>query len=334
MFVIDQPTRHAMQGAVVGDALGFHVEAAPAEKVAVLAELIASQRENLDFSALETFPLTDWQTGETYTSGQISDDSQTMLALMAAYEAYPAEETAAMEAFAGRLSTLFTEKRLVGYGRTTEAALKNLAHVSWRESGCPDRATNGGAMRVAPLGVALRADKARVWEQACLQARVTHAHPVAQMASGLVALAAARAALREDIASFLPSLCNDFIAFSTRQGWEEHLRAFAPLLACLEQPFAAARAEILALDAVANSSSASGLSTWAPSTAVWAIGCFLETPDDYFQTIANSISAGGDTDTAAALAGALTAAHTQPDLERFTQWVHDRVGALEMLQPC
>jgi ADP-ribosylglycohydrolase len=60
-----------------------------------------------------------------------------------------------------------------------------------------------------------------------------------------------------------------------------------------------------------------------PSVA-WSLYAFLRTPDDYWAVVRTAIAVGGDTDTMAAMAGALAGAHLgaavlpQPLLERLT----------------
>jgi ADP-ribosylglycohydrolase len=52
-----------------------------------------------------------------------------------------------------------------------------------------------------------------------------------------------------------------------------------------------------------------GISAFAISSVLWSLYSFLKTPNDYWETICTAISAGGDTDTTAAMAGAISGAY-------------------------
>jgi ADP-ribosylglycohydrolase len=44
-------------------------------------------------------------------------------------------------------------------------------------------------------------------------------------------------------------------------------------------------------------------------SVLWSLYSFLRSPDDYWQTIRTAIAVGGDVDTTAAMAGAISGAH-------------------------
>ena len=47
-------------------------------------------------------------------------------------------------------------------------------------------------------------------------------------------------------------------------------------------------------------------------SVVWSLYAFLRTPDDYWATVCTAIGVGGDTDTLAAIAGAISGARLGP----------------------
>jgi ADP-ribosylglycohydrolase len=51
-----------------------------------------------------------------------------------------------------------------------------------------------------------------------------------------------------------------------------------------------------------------GISAFVTPSVVWSLYAFLRSPDDYWATICTAIRVGGDTDTMAAIAGALSGA--------------------------
>ena len=51
-----------------------------------------------------------------------------------------------------------------------------------------------------------------------------------------------------------------------------------------------------------------GISTFVTPSVAWSLYAFLRSPDDYWTTICTAIGVGGDTDTMAAMAGAISGA--------------------------
>jgi poly(ADP-ribose) glycohydrolase ARH3 len=147
---------------------------------------------------------------------------------------------------------------------------------------------NGAAMRVAPVGLMFRHDVELLWEQAKLSALPTHVHPLgiegAQLLALAVGLASTTAALnREEFFRALSERCHSIqysgpLHRASRVGNEKDLALF-------------------------------GNGIEATSSVVTAIACFGLTPNSYEQTIGNAILLGGDTDTIAAMAGAISGAY-------------------------
>jgi ADP-ribosylglycohydrolase len=52
-----------------------------------------------------------------------------------------------------------------------------------------------------------------------------------------------------------------------------------------------------------------GISAFVTPSVLWSLYAFLRSPDDYWETICSAIGVGGDTDTMAAIAGAISGAH-------------------------
>lgn len=52
-----------------------------------------------------------------------------------------------------------------------------------------------------------------------------------------------------------------------------------------------------------------GISPFVTGSVLWSLYAFLRTPEDYWKTICTAIVAGGDVDTTAAMAGAISGAH-------------------------
>ncbi len=147
---------------------------------------------------------------------------------------------------------------------------------------------NGAAMRVAPVGLLFSDDLGRVVEQAERSARPTHTHPWgiegAQLMAVAVALAARRPAL--DRTQFYREL----LGRCRSEEYEWQLEVAAGLKSY-------------------QSPGVLGNSLEAHRSVVTAIACFTLSPSSYEGAVARAIGQGNDTDTLAAMAGALSGAH-------------------------
>lgn len=180
-----------------------------------------------------------------------------------------------------------------GYGRGARLVIEAMAEGGdWRgiaSSHFPGGSYgNGAAMRVAPVGLVFGADLDRVAEEARLSALPTHVHPLGIEGAQLLALAVALA-LRPgplDRKAFYRELRRR--ATTEEFGW--HLKVAARL-----RP--------------GDSLASLGSSLEAHRSVVTAIACFTSSPTSYEEAVARAIGLGDDTDTLAAMAGALCGAH-------------------------
>lgn len=179
---------------------------------------------------------------------------------------------------------------LRGTGTTTRTALENLARGEpwWRSGVGEDKPTcgNGTAMRAACLGVRYR-NRLGVLPTVCaLDARITHAHPLATVASTFVALVAGHLALGESPEDAITDASLTLVSV-----FEDRTRGFLAGLA-------AARV----LDPVA-AQVALGRGFTAVEAVRRAIAAF-SVARDYRESVTVAVRGGGDTDTVAAIAGA------------------------------
>ncbi len=146
---------------------------------------------------------------------------------------------------------------------------------------------NGAAMRVAPVGLLFCDDPDAVWEQARLSARPTHRHPVGVEAAQVMALAVATAAKAEviDRREFLKSLLGRAETEEIRWALKTAIRL--------------RRGDSIAV---------LGHTLEAHRSVVTAIAAFAACPADYTLAVGRVIGLGDDTDTLAAMTGALCGA--------------------------
>lgn len=147
---------------------------------------------------------------------------------------------------------------------------------------------NGAAMRVAPVGLFFHEDPDKVVYQAELSALPTHVHPLGIEGAQLLAVAVAHCARTDTF---------DRLAFF------EELRS-----RCRSDEFRV-KLERAATARDATDLAALGNGIEALESVVTAITCFALSPDDYLTAIGRAILLGGDTDTIAAMTGALAGAY-------------------------
>lgn len=255
--------------------------------------------------------------------GQYTDDSQLARELMLSYAARGAFEA---RDYAQRLGELFRADRVVGAGRATQEVGRRIAAGMAYEQAAilAPAAGNSSAMRAAPIGLFYYDDPDSLIAAARDQSRVTHHDP--RCAAGAVAIAGAvaLALLQRPIVveSFLAQLAewvrpiDHSVAFDVYQ-----LSAWGSL-----SPEAAATFMVRAGLCPGSSSEWRGVSSYVVTSVLWSLYCFLRTPEDYLETIYTAISAGGDADTTAAMAGAISGAHLGLSLlpARWTPHLTDR----------
>ncbi|HEX6616366.1 MAG TPA: ADP-ribosylglycohydrolase family protein [Gemmatimonadales bacterium] len=288
----------ALLGQALGDAVGFVVEGLPTDTAAAYVR-DCLERGRAGERAHPKYPF-----------GQYTDDTQLARELLLSVRDSGRWRP---ENFARRVADLFRRGLDVGAGPGTRAAAGRLARgMDWHESGTPPPyAGNGSAMRAAPLGLVFQGAPDTLRAAARQQSLVTHLDP--RCAGGAVAIAGAAALAvapgRLDRPAFIHAL----------EHWvREEDASVADALARLEEwadlpPEAAARRlHDLELDP-SGGGYHFGLSPFVTSTVVWALYAFLHSPDDYWTTICTAIRIGGDTDTLAAMAGAISGARLGVD---------------------
>ena len=283
-------------GQCLGDALGFVVEGfSPAACERYVEDFLVAGRAN-EFGR---FP---------FPFGQYSDDSQLARELL---QSYAAQGRFAPQDYAERIMRIFAEKRIVGFGYSTKEAAKRLFQgVPWHEAGAPPpSAGNGSAMRAAPLGLMHFDDPQALLKAAHDQGRITHRDP--RCSAGAVAVSGAVAqVLGEKTISpgpFIARLAEWTCAVEPGMGSEiEKL----PTLLTKEPAEAAGIVSQAGADAdYIDDEEWKGISAFVVSSVLWSLYAFLRTPEDYMKTIYTAIAAGGDTDTTAAMAGAISGAY-------------------------
>jgi len=256
-------------GTAIGDALGVPFET----KLANYELLVAWDGET--FLGSEHHKL---------KPGQYSDDTQ--MSLMVA-ESLIENHGFNPDDLAERYVEWITSGRARGYGKTTMLAIQNLLNGKhWSESGIAGSYGNGTAMRAAPFGVYFRNDLQSLISICKMDSAITHASDEAEAGSIAIGYAAAYAVNREkdglldELWKILPDSKVKSIIYS--------------LDSLIDSPHITPEQALRVIGTKAD----------VRQTVPAALYCFLKFKT-YGEAVQAAIRAGGDTDTTAAVVGAL-----------------------------
>lgn len=173
-----------------------------------------------------------------------------------------------------------------GYGKTTKLAMEALkSGKHWSESGIVGSLGNGTAMRAAPFGIYFRDDFKSLIESVKIDSNITHVSEDAEAGAIAIALAAAYA-VNHDTEDLLDKIHEQLPDCKTK-------KTIYSLDALINADITPAQA-LRVLGTKAN----------VQETVPSAIYCFLKF-NTYHEAVEAAIRAGGDTDTTAAIVGAL-----------------------------
>ena len=289
------PARERFSGCLIGqclgDALGFPVEGqSPGVCERYVRDCLQDGRrqESLDPAV-----------------GQYTDDSQLARELMQSYVKVRCFDPAD---YAMRIAAIFREQRIVGRGRaTTEAALRLIGGVPWTQAGtAPPSAGNGSAMRAAPIGLMYWDDAEGMIAAAHDQGRITHQDP--RCSAGAIAVAgtvlvALRGTMHRE--AWIGQISAWAGGFDPELG--EGIRSLRDLV---DTPPPSALATISKFGRTSDYDNGwEGISPFVTTSVLWSLYSFFRHPDDYWATVCTAIAAGGDVDTTAAMAGAISGAY-------------------------
>ncbi|MCE9583778.1 MAG: ADP-ribosylglycohydrolase family protein [Planctomycetes bacterium] len=251
-------------GTALGDALGLPCEGMSAKRIA------------RRFGRMDRFRLLG-------ATGYVSDDTEQSALVAQALARHPGDLDAATRAFRRSLLGWFLRGPWgIGFA-TLRACLRiasGLRRSGVKSAGC------GAAMRSAIIGVAMADDVAARRTAAQAFAEVTHTDPRAVAAAIFVADVAAACALSPQ--GHFPSLEAE-LAAAENPSLRTALHK-ADALARGRTPVAAAAADI-------------GTTGFALHAVPFALFCLRRHPDSPLNAIVEAASAGGDTDTIAAICG-------------------------------
>jgi ADP-ribosyl-[dinitrogen reductase] hydrolase len=181
-------------------------------------------------------------------------------------------------------------------GATAEAILKLKNGAAWNASGKTGEyaAGNGTAMRAAPVGLLNCNNIEKLKEDSRTDAVITHNNPEAVAGSRAVNFFVAGGVCQHGLKEATPDLIDDCIKFIGACKVADQLKLTKKLLV-----------ENVATGAALHTLGTSG---YVVETVASAVFCFLKTPGGFETTVISAVMGGGDTDTTAAVAGAISGA--------------------------
>jgi len=284
--------RGCVIGQCVGDALGMPVERQPLLSCRKYVDQICS-------GEVGRFHHPD------FAFGQYTDDSQLMREMLISFVSC---EDFIAEDYARRIAKIYSRGEIVGSSTASRKVAERLKKgVSWKESGTQaPYARNGSSMRSAPVGLFFYDNPERLVKAACDQGNITHQDPRAS--AGAVTIAAA-VAIAVQSSKIVPITFIEQLSTQVRLIEPSFAMSLQQLAAWTDLPIDAALERIAPMGNPSDSLEGwEGISPWVVPSVLWSLYSFLRSPQDYWQTICTAISGGGDTDTTAAMAGAISGA--------------------------
>jgi ADP-ribosylglycohydrolase len=228
-----------------------------------------------------------------------TDDSEMAISIVEGLKLYGYVH---QDALARRFAWRYEREPDRGYGSMTRTQLNEINRGGdWRQGaanafGGQGSMGNGGAMRVAPLGGFFADDLKRAADEARVSALVTHTHPEGIAGAIAVAIAAAvawqirNAPENHRIKQFFDAVLEFTPESKTRRGIQ----------------IASQTPANVAVEAVAKALGNGSLVT-APDTVPFALWSAAHHLDHYVGALKQTIVAGGDCDTNAAIVGGIVA---------------------------
>ncbi len=280
-------------GTAVGDALGMPIEG------------ISHQNVRTYYKGIKEFRADEQR--KDLDAGQWTDDTQMTFALVRAMSGTPDPADWPRRASEQYVALRDEARR---WGPTTSAAVENLAEgAPPEEAGSAEQATNGAAMRAAPLGVWWRCTEASTqdaWTAIQPVLSITHRHPAA-VAAGFGQAFAVKHALGSSVESFDPTefwqRLTEAVQFAEAQLPDDEDDVDDRVSERLVRLRAHLDEFPLDLRDLCGGAGAFADEAWP-----YACAMFARRPHLLENTLLSSINVGGDADTHGAILGALLGA--------------------------
>lgn len=294
-------------GTAIGDALGAPFEGK------LLPPGLTAEHILEDFTLIPGFPY-----------GQYTDDTQLTIATA---ESIISKNNVDGADIAQRFTKLWKNRTILGAGLAcTQAAYKMIYQgVHWSQAGAPEgQAGNGAAMRISPVALWNHKQPEKLLEDVYTASIITHKDK--KSIAGALAIATAINHLltkpKIETDELLTTISEN--TATSNQEFARDIRGIKDLLSLKEDE----AIEIIvekAQQGIHKGSWCGRITPYVVPTVLLALHNFLRHPTDYGKAVTASILTGGDTDTTAAITGALSGTHngTQVIPKHLRQGAHN-----------
>ncbi|MBT3601434.1 MAG: ADP-ribosylglycohydrolase family protein [Candidatus Latescibacteria bacterium] len=277
----------SLLGGAIGDALGSFCEGWTRSRILGVDQLLSDYRDRIN------------KLGEvSLTAGSYTDDTQQLLVIV---ESILACDKVDAGDLAARYLDLWRAGELHSYGAAFKETLEKLdAGVVWEDAASVDKLSNGTVMKIAPVGLWHWATGEDIRQDALAVSWVTHREPRTVAAAVSVAHVVGHLVTHRplDLDEVL-----DVAEWSARAIDEPTGELIGRVRALLgmDADLAWKTMREMAICPLED-----GIPGEGPMTAVVALEAFLRSPKSFEATLIRALTAGGDVDTFAAVAGNLS----------------------------
>jgi len=305
----------SIYGGFIGDALGFPVEGHSRKFIVdyyipkILNNEIFKMGRGYNKETKINGPIFDSQEHKCswfYKFGQYTDDSQ--LSRLVLETICENNGVFNYRKYGKKIGEIFDTGKIVGLGKSTQTAAKKLMNskIDYRFSGTQNAMTNGSAMRSDILGVLFNQDPYTLYQVVTTCSMMTHMSSTAAAGSLCIATFVATALNFKSTDIFDPILFINNAIHLIKNIDEEYTSYLLQFPTILKMDENDAYNMIKSFDKVTWGKNK--ISAGVVSSTLYSIYCFLKNHNSYSKCIIMALSAGGDVDTIAKMAGSISGA--------------------------
>ena len=303
-------------GGFVGDALGFPIEGHSRKYIIdyyipkIFNHDILKMGRGYNEKTKLNGPIYESKMNECswfYKFGQYTDDSQlSRLVLETIIENNGTFEYAK---YGHEIGKIFDSGKIVGLGKSSQAASKKLLNglIDYKFSGTPNAITNGSAMRSDIFGVLFHKNAEQLYEVVTTCSMMTHMSSKAVAGSLCISAFVATALNLNNKDIFDPDIFINNAIHLIKNVDREYMGFLLQFRIILKMNELDAYNKIKSFDTV--SWGKNKISSGVVSSTLYSIYCFLKNYHSYSKCIIMALSAGGDVDTIAKMAGSISGAY-------------------------
>ena len=240
-----------------------------------------------------------------YPLGQYTDDTQMTLALC---ESIINKKCVDGEDIANRFANLWRNNTIIGEGASCRDAMMRIIvkGTKWDEAGTEEgRAGNGTAMRTSPIALFDCKDLAALKKDAVTQSIITHKDTRSFAGAAAVSAAVYYCIANDEID---PQTFLDFIIDAVDGISSEFSTDIKELESIIDDDEEEAFTKIASFG-WHNPGPPSGITPFIIPTVFASFYHFLKSPRDWTKSVEGALKCGGDTDTTAAITGAISGSY-------------------------